>query len=127
MATIERLSFWLRAIIAKLTKRLAYSLYFTGTSMRSSSSGRSSEGSSRSLSTVFLEAHSVMMDDMTHVKRIMMTMPLSIASSTSGLPLSVVMFMPTMTMAMAPAAWAEVRPNIMCPDNVGKRKKNAAT
>ena len=127
MATIERLSFWLRAIIAKLTKRLAYSLYFTGTRMRSSSSGTSSDGSSRSLSTVFLDAHSVMSDEMTQVKSIMMTMPLSITSSMRGLPLAVVMFMPTMTMAMAPAAWAEVRPNIMCPANVGRRKKNAAT
>ena len=36
-----------------------------------------------------------------------------------GSPSAVLSRMPTMAMAMAPAAWADVRPNIMWPDDSG--------
>ena len=65
---------------------------------------------------------SVTIDEMMQVKRIMMTTPLSICSSTSGFPSAVFNPMPTITMAMAPAACADDRPNIMCADDNGRRK-----
>ena len=60
-----------------------------------------------------------MMVDMTHVKSIIITTPLSISSSTRYTPGEVSMRMPTITMAMAPAACADVSPNIMLPDDMG--------
>ena len=57
--------------------------------------------------------------EMIQVKRIMMTTALSICASTSIKPLICGKRMPTITMAMAPAAWAEVRPNIMLPEEMG--------
>ena len=59
------------------------------------------------------EANSVISDEIMQVKRIMMTMPLSMSLLTMGWPSDIINCMPTITMAMAPAAWAEVRPNIM--------------
>ena len=58
-------------------------------------------------------APSVTSVEMMQVKRIMMMTPLSTSSPMRNSPGAVSMFMPTMTMAMAPAAWAEVSPNIM--------------
>ena len=60
-----------------------------------------------------------MMVLMMQVNRIMITTPLSMLSSTSCTPGDTSVFMPTITMAMAPAAWADVRPHIMCPHFIG--------
>ena len=67
---------------------------------------------------------SVMREEMMQVNRIMMTIPFSIRSSTTGIPSAVFSFMPTITMAIAPAAWAEVSPNIMCDAARGNLKSH---
>ena len=76
---------------------------------------------SLSRSVICCAACSVIIDDMMHVKSIIMTMPLSMSSLTSDCPGAVSMFMPIISMAMAPAACADVRPNIMLPDDIGRR------
>ena len=109
-------------------RRLAYSGYFTGMSIFSSSPSAllSSRGMSLSRMVICCAAASVTSVDMMHVKRIMMMTPFRMSSFTRYPPSLVLMFIPTMTMAMAPAAWAEVRPNIMLPDERGMRKKKLA-
>ena len=51
----------------------------------------------------------VIIVEMIQVTRIIITTPLSMSSLTNC------SLMPTITMAIAPAAWADVRPNIMLP------------
>ncbi len=120
---MPRLRLALRIMMAMAISSLAYSGYFTGTRMRSSSGFSSLRATSLSRRMMRWADHSVTMDEMTQVKRIMMTTPLSMLSSTRGCPCASFRLMPTRTMAMAPAAWADVRPNIMCPDEMGNRNK----
>ena len=65
--------------------------------------------------TICFEARSVIRVEMTQVTRIIITTPLSMSSFTSCSR------MPTITMAMAPAACAVVRPHMRCPEESGKR------
>ena len=116
--TRPRCSLGLRIMMARLTSLTAYSGYFMGMSIFSSSSAEA-VGISWSRSVICCAACSVMMVDMTHVKSIIITTPLSISSSTRYTPGEVSMRMPTITMAMAPAACADVSPNIMLPDDMG--------
>ena len=80
-----------------------------------------SSGISLSRKVICCAARSVTMVEMMHVKSIIITTPLSISSVTSGTPGSTSIFMPTITMAMAPAACADVSPNIILPDDTGRR------
>ena len=125
-----KLSFTLGLFIrrARLTSLLAYSGYLTGISIFSSSFCRKSScGNSLSRNTICCADRSVTKEEMMHVKRIMMTTPFSMSSPTNGCPVGEARRMPTITMAMAPAAWAEVNPNIMCPDDTGMWKSRQAT
>ena len=108
----------LRIISARFTRRVAYSGYFMGMSIFSSSFS-SSCGSSLSRNVICCADCSVTMVEMMHVNNIIITTAFSISSSTRMAPLGIFMRMPTITIAMAPAAWAEVRPNIMLPDEGG--------
>ena len=74
-----------------------------------------------SSSTICFEARSVIRVLITQVKRIIITTPFSISSLMRYTPGDTSRRMPTITMAMAPAAWAEVRPNIMLPSALGRR------
>ena len=71
-------------------------------------------------------ACSVTIVEMMQVKRIIMMMPLSTSPPMRYCPGAVSICIPTMAMAMAPAAWAEVSPNIMWPDDSGRRKRMLA-
>ena len=117
----------LRMSIARLTRRCAYSGYFSGMRIFSSAvAGLSSLGISRSRSVICCAARSVIIVEMMHVTRIMSTTLFSMSSVTSGLPGSSSTRIPIMSMAMAPAACAEVSPNIMLPDDFGSRNMEAA-
>ena len=65
-----------------------------------------------------------MTDEMMHVKRIIRTTPLRTSLSRSVWPGDTSNPMPTMTMAMAPAAWAEVSPNMRSPHSRGILKND---
>jgi len=123
--TISRRSLGLRIMMARLSSLLAYSGYFIGMSMRSSSVCCSSCGMSLSRSIICCAADSVIIVDMMHVKRIIITTALSISSFTSTCPGAVSILMPTIIMAIEPAACAEVSPNIMLPDESGRRNRRA--
>ena len=73
-------------------------------------------------STICLAACSVIRVETMQVTRIMRMTPLSMSSVMRYWPAPTSSFMPTMTMAMAPAAWADVSPNIMLPSALGMRK-----
>ena len=68
-----------------------------------------------------LEACSVIRVEMIQVTSIIRTTPLSMVSLTKYWPGATSKRMPTITIAMAPAAWADVRPNIMLPSALGSR------
>ena len=74
-------------------------------------------------STICFDACSVTMVLMMQVKRIIMTTPLSAVWSMRNVPLpgASSISMPTITIAMAPAACADVSPNIMFPAAHGSR------
>ena len=72
--------------------------------MRSSSFRLSSAGISLSRMIISRAEASVTSDEIIQVKRIMITMPFSILSSTKGIPSAVFSRMPTITIAIAPAA-----------------------
>ena len=74
---------------------------------------------------ISLAALSVIMVETIQVTSIISTTPFSISLFTSITPGATSMRMPTMVMAMAPAAWADVRPNIMWPSALGRRKMMA--
>ena len=118
--------FGLRMSIAMLTRRCAYSGYFSGMSIFSSAVGFSSLGISRSRSVICCAARSVIIVEIMHVTRIISTTLFSMSSVTSGLPGSSSTRIPIISMAMAPAACAEVSPNIMLPDDFGRRNMEAA-
>ena len=59
------------------------------------------------------EAFSVIIVEMMQVMSIMMTTPFSISLFTKYCPGATSRRMPIITIAMAPAAWAQVKPNIM--------------
>jgi len=101
--------------------RSAYSGYFTGTSIFSLSLLGFLGAYSLSRNTICCAALSVTMVEMTQVKSIISTTPLSSVSSIIDTPPGEASFMPVISMAMAPAACAEVRPNIMLPDVHGSR------
>ena len=73
-----------------------------------------------SASAIDCEAWSVTSELITQVKRIMITTPLSMLVSTRYSPGPVESFIPTITMAMDPAACAEVSPNIILPYAQGR-------
>ena len=62
---------------------------------------------------------------MMQVTSIIMTTPFSMSSDTRYWPGATSTFMPIITIAMAPAAWAEVSPNIMWPSTLRSRKMSA--
>ena len=113
--------------MARFTRRWAYSGYFIGMSTFSSLlDAVLSSGISLSRKVICWAERSVTMVEMMHVKSIIITTPLSISSVTSGTPGSTSIFIPTISMAMAPAACADVRPNIILPDDTGRRNSQLA-
>ena len=104
-AMIPRLSFGLRIMIASATRLLAYSGYFTGTRILSSSlSNISLPGIFFSLRIKVLAAPSVITDEMIQVIKIMITTALRISSVMRYRPGATCNCIPTITIAMAPAA-----------------------
>ena len=79
---IPRFRASLRIKIARLTNVFMLPWYFSGSSIFSSSPTFSSSWMTLSLRAIFWEANSVINEEMTHVKRIIITTPLSISAST---------------------------------------------